>query len=289
MEEAPASGRRDVRVDDASTRTARRSEAAADGPTAKPSAGAPLLELRDVTKSYRFAGGEFRALKGVSLAVHEGEYVALMGPSGSGKSTLMNVLGLLDRPTEGNYFLRGRDVASLDERERAEARNSYIGFVFQAFNLLPRLDLLENVELPLVYAGAPAAQRRKRAVELLELVGLGDKLHSRPSQLSGGQKQRTAIARALTMAPALLLADEPTGNLDTATGDEILDLFGELHAAGSTIMVVTHEPDVAERAQRTVVVRDGVIASDERRVPSRANRGEQPAGRPGAQPDGAPA
>jgi len=231
-----------------------------------PAPEGPLLELRDVTKAYRFGGGEFLALKGVSLTVREGEYVALMGPSGSGKSTLMNVLGLLDRPTEGHYFLRGRDVAGLAESDRAEARNSYIGFVFQAFNLLPRLDLLENVELPLVYAGRPGPERRRRAVELLELVGLGDKLHSRPTQVSGGQKQRAAIARALTMAPALLLADEPTGNLDTATGNEILDLFGNLHAAGSTIMIVTHEPDVAERAQRTVVVRDGVIASDERRV-----------------------
>lgn len=224
----------------------------------------PLLELRDVSKSYRFAGGEFQALKGVSLAVHEGEYVALMGPSGSGKSTLMNVLGLLDRPTGGNYFLRGRDVAGLNERERSEARNVYIGFVFQAFNLLPRLDLFENVELPLVYAGAPGAERKRRALELLELVGLADKRHSRPSQVSGGQKQRAAIARALAMEPALLLADEPTGNLDTVTGNEILGLFADLHAAGSTILLVTHEPDVAEHAQRTVVVRDGLIASDER-------------------------
>lgn len=226
---------------------------------------APLLELRGVRKAYKFAGGEFEALRDVSLAVREGEYVALMGPSGSGKSTLMNVLGLLDRPTAGNYFLSGRDVASFGERERAEARNSYIGFVFQAFNLLPRLDLLENVELPLVYAGTSGSQRRRRAAQLLELVGLGDKLHSRPNQVSGGQKQRAAVARALAMDPALLLADEPTGNLDSATGREILDLFDELHAAGSTIIVVTHEPDVAQRAQRVVVVRDGVIASDERR------------------------
>ncbi|MCW5820925.1 MAG: ABC transporter ATP-binding protein, partial [Trueperaceae bacterium] len=168
------------------------------------------------------------------------------------------------RPTGGNYFLRGRDVAGLNERERSEARNVYIGFVFQAFNLLPRLDLFENVELPLVYAGAPGAERKRRALELLELVGLADKRHSRPSQVSGGQKQRAAIARALAMEPALLLADEPTGNLDTATGNEILALFSDLHAAGSTILLVTHEPDVAEHAQRTVVVRDGLIASDER-------------------------
>lgn len=226
----------------------------------------PLLELRDVTKAYRFVGGEFLALKGITLAINEGEYVALMGPSGSGKSTLMNVLGLLDRPTKGQYYLRGRDVASLDESERAEARNSYIGFVFQAFNLLPRLTLLENVELPLVYAGVPGHERRQRAADLLELVGLGDKLPSLPSQVSGGQKQRAAIARALSMAPALLLADEPTGNLDSTTGEEILDLFTELHDAGSTIMVVTHELEVAERAHRTVVLRDGLLHSDERRV-----------------------
>ncbi len=244
---------------------------------------APLLELRDVTKAYRFVGGEFLALKGISLTVDEGEYVALVGPSGSGKSTLMNVLGLLDRPTSGSYHLRGRDVATLDERERAEARNSYIGFVFQAFNLLPRLDLLENVELPLAYAGLVGARRRERAAELLDLVGLGDKLHSRPSQVSGGQKQRAAIARALAMSPALLLADEQTGNLDTATGEEILDLFGELHAAGSTIMVVTHEPDVAMRAERTVVVRDGVISSDERHPP-RGHAGPRAAARQGSQP-----
>lgn len=243
----------------------------------------PLLELREVVKAYRFAGGEFRALRGVSLAVREGEYVALMGPSGSGKSTLMNILGLLDRPTSGQYFLGGRDVARLSEHERAEARNSYIGFVFQAFNLLPRLNLLDNVQLPLVYAGVPVAERRERALRLLELVGLADKSASLPSQVSGGQKQRAAIARALAMEPALVLADEPTGNLDTATGAEILDLFEKLHAAGSTIMMVTHEPEVAARAERTVVVRDGAIASDERRAASAKS------GAPHAEPTGAQA
>lgn len=223
---------------------------------------APVIALCDVRKTYRFDGGEFEALKGVSFEVGEGEMVALMGPSGSGKSTLMNVLGLLDSLSSGTYLLRGQDVATLSERERAAARNAHIGFVFQAFNLLPRMSLLENVEMPMLYAGVPPKRRRERARELLELVGLGAKAGNGPNQVSGGQKQRAAIARALALAPALLLADEPTGNLDTRTGEEIMDLFRALNAAGSTVLIVTHELDIAAQTRRVVVLRDGVIESD---------------------------
>ena len=222
----------------------------------------PVISLRDVRKSYRFEGGEFQALKGVSFDVHEGELVALMGPSGSGKSTLMNVLGLLDSFDSGTYLLRGQDVTTLTERERAAARNAHIGFVFQAFNLLPRMSLLENVELPMVYAGVPPRLRRERARELLELVGLADKANNGPNQVSGGQKQRAAIARALALAPALLLADEPTGNLDSRTGEEIMELFRALNEAGSTVVIVTHEPDIAAQTRRAIVLRDSVIESD---------------------------
>lgn len=232
----------------------------------------PVLSLQEVVKSYPFAGGEFLALKGVSFDVHEGDMVALMGPSGSGKSTLMNILGILDRQSAGRYLLRGDDVTALNENERAEARNVYIGFVFQAFHLLPRFSLLENVEVPLLYAGVPPRERRERALSLLERVGLADKHRNTTAQISGGQKQRVAVARALAMNPALLLADEPTGNLDTRTGDEILQLFHDLNGEGSTIVIVTHEPEIAAQAERTIWLRDGLVESDERQVPIRPLR-----------------
>jgi putative ABC transport system ATP-binding protein len=225
----------------------------------------PVLSVRDIKKAYEVADGAFWALKGVSFEVHEGEMVALMGPSGSGKSTLMNILGILDRQTDGRYLLRGEDVSDLDENQRAEARNVYIGFVFQSFHLLPRFSLLENVEVPLLYAGIPPRERRKRSLALLERVGLADKARSTTAQISGGQKQRVAVARALAMDPALLLADEPTGNLDTRTGVEIMGLFHELNAEGSTIVIVTHEHDIAAQTKRTILLRDGVLESDAHR------------------------
>ncbi len=227
---------------------------------------APVLSLRDITKAYPSAGEVFWALKGVSFDVDAGEMLALMGPSGSGKSTLMHILGILDRQTGGRYLLNGDDVTDLREDVRAEARNRAIGFVFQAFHLLPRASLLENVEVPLTYAGLPPRLRRERAMQLLERVGLADKRNSTPSAISGGQKQRVAVARALAMDPALLLADEPTGNLDTATGDEIMRLFHDLNAEGATIVIVTHEPDIAAQAGRTVVLRDGLVESDTRQA-----------------------
>jgi putative ABC transport system ATP-binding protein len=225
----------------------------------------PVLSVRDIKKAYEVADGAFWALKGVSFEVHEGEMVALMGPSGSGKSTLMNILGILDRQTDGRYLLRGEDVSDLDENQRAEARNVYIGFVFQSFHLLPRFSLLENVEVPLLYAGIPPRERRERSLALLERVGLADKARSTTAQISGGQKQRVAVARALAMDPALLLADEPTGNLDTRTGVEIMGLFHELNAEGSTIVIVTHEHDIAAQTKRTILLRDGVLESDAHR------------------------
>ena len=205
---------------------------------------------------------EFQALKGVSLEIDEGEMVALMGPSGSGKTTLMQIIGLLDRASDGNYHLRGRDVTSLSENERAEARNSDIGFVFQAFYLLTRLNVLENVEVPMTYAGIPARERRERAMQVLERVGLADKWRNLPSQISGGQKQRVAVARALTMNPAILLADEPTGNLDTRTSEEIMALFQRLNDEGSTVIIVTHEADIGDHCSRIVRLRDGLLESD---------------------------
>ncbi|RIH82777.1 putative ABC transporter ATP-binding protein YknY [Calidithermus terrae] len=221
-----------------------------------------VVRLEGVRKVYRMGEVEFEALKGVSLEIAQGEMVALMGPSGSGKTTLMQIIGLLDRPTAGTYALAGQDVTALSENQRAEVRNRQIGFVFQAFHLLPRLSVLENVEVPLMYAGVPAPQRRERAVEVLRRVGLSGKERHLPSQLSGGQKQRVAVARALTLRPAVLLADEPTGNLDSHTAAEVMRLFQELNDEGTAVVVVTHEADIAEHTGRIVRIRDGFIESD---------------------------
>jgi putative ABC transport system ATP-binding protein len=222
----------------------------------------PVIRLEGITKEYRMAAETVHALRGVDLAIYPNELLAIMGPSGSGKSTLMNILGCLDVPTAGRYWLDGRDVARLAQSELARVRGRQIGFVFQTFELLPRQTALRNVELPLTYSGGP--DRRGRAVEALRRVGLGDRMDHRPNQMSGGQRQRVAIARALVQRPSLLLADEPTGNLDTQTGDEILGLFADLHREGQTIVVVTHEPDVAEKCERIVKIRDGRVESDER-------------------------
>jgi putative ABC transport system ATP-binding protein len=219
-----------------------------------------LIELRSLEKIYRVGTELVHALRGVDLTIYENEYVAIMGPSGSGKSTLMNILGCLDIPTKGEYFLNGRDVSRLSQSGLARIRGRQIGFVFQNFELLPRTTALKNVQLPLMYAQMP--KRKQRAMRALERVGLADRAKHRPNQLSGGQKQRVAIARALAQEPDIILADEPTGNLDTKTGDEIMAIFDELHGAGQTIIVVTHEPDIAERCHRVVTLRDGLVASD---------------------------
>lgn len=221
-----------------------------------------VLELTQITKTYAMGELEFQALKGVSLTIDAGEMVALMGPSGSGKTTMMQIIGLLDRPSSGTYFLRGADVTTLSENQRSEARNLSIGFVFQAFHLLSRQNILENVEVPLMYAGLPARERRDRAFALLEKVGLADKWRNLPSQISGGQKQRVAVARALTMSPAILLADEPTGNLDSRTAVEIMALFQELNDEGTTVIVVTHEPEIGDHCKRVVRLRDGLLETD---------------------------
>jgi len=228
----------------------------------------PVIDLRGIIKNYPMGErGSVQAVRGVDLAIAPGEFVAIMGPSGSGKSSLMNIIGCLDNPSAGTYHLAGRDVSRLGERELARVRNRDIGFVFQSFNLLPRATALANVELPLVYAGLAARERRRRAEKALESVKIADWAQHRPSELSGGQCQRVAIARALATQPRILLADEPTGNLDTATSNEILELFAELHRQGNTVILVTHEEDVARRAARIIHIRDGRIVSDERRAP----------------------
>ena len=221
-----------------------------------------LIETRDLWKTYVMGEEEIHALRGVTISIDRGEYVAIMGPSGSGKSTLMNLIGCLDTPSKGSYVLNGQEVARMDDNELARIRNEEIGFVFQTFNLLPRATALHNVELPLVYAGVPAVEREKRAKAALEKVELASRMTHRPNELSGGQRQRVAIARALVNNPSILLADEPTGNLDSKTGAEIMILFERLHQAGNTIVLVTHEADVAAYAHRTLHLRDGQVEKD---------------------------
>ena len=221
-----------------------------------------LISIEGLRKTYHIGTQEVRALDGLDLGIDVNEYVALMGPSGSGKSTLMNVLGCLDSPTAGSYHLNGQNVANLDEDALADIRNREIGFVFQTFNLLPRYSALENVALPLIYAGLSKRERLERAEEVLEMVGLQDRMVHRPNELSGGQRQRVAVARALVNRPSIILADEPTGNLDTATSMEIMNLFGEIQAAGNTVILVTHEEDIAECAHRIVRLRDGKVESE---------------------------
>jgi putative ABC transport system ATP-binding protein len=227
----------------------------------------PLIEVEHLAKVYRMGDVEVHALRDVSLTISEGESVAIMGPSGSGKSTLMNVLGCLDRPTAGNYRLAGQEVSALDRNALARLRNKTLGFVFQSFNLLSRTSALENVELPLLYAGVSGRERHRRAKQALERVGLGERLHHHPNQMSGGQQQRVAIARALATEPELMVADEPTGNLDSRTSVEIMALFQELSRSGITLLIVTHEPDIARYTSRVVVMRDGLVQTDRRQVP----------------------
>ena len=224
--------------------------------------GQPLIHARDLRKTYHVGDQVVHALDGLDLDIRTNEYVALMGPSGSGKSTLMNMLGCLDSPTSGSYILNGQDVSRLADDALADIRNREIGFVFQTFNLLPRYTALENVALPMVYAGIGKAERLARAQEVLDQVGLGDRMDHRPNELSGGQRQRVAVGRALVMRPSIILADEPTGNLDTATSQEVMELFGDIQKAGNTVILVTHEEDIAAYAHRTVRLRDGRVESD---------------------------
>lgn len=224
----------------------------------------PIIKLSEIKKIYQMGSQEVRALNGVSLNIYKNEYVAIMGPSGSGKSTMMNVVGCLDTPSSGEYILNGNQVSEMSDDELATVRNKEIGFVFQTFNLLPRSNCLSNVELPLIYAGIKTAERRKMASDALERVGLGDRMDHKPNELSGGQRQRVAIARALVNKPSILLADEPTGNLDSKTGIEIMSLFDELYRQGNTIIVVTHEEDIAAHARRIIRLRDGLLESDTR-------------------------
>lgn len=221
-----------------------------------------IIELEDIKRNYQMGSQEVRALDGVSLTIKKNEYVAIMGPSGSGKSTMMNVIGCLDTPTSGDYILNGTNVSHLTDDELAVVRNREIGFVFQTFNLLPRSNCLANVELPLIYAGIKLSERKEMASEALRRVGLGDRMDHRPNELSGGQRQRVAIARALVNTPSILLADEPTGNLDSKTGVEIMNLFEELYRQGNTIILVTHETEIASHARRIVQLKDGLVESD---------------------------
>ncbi len=224
-----------------------------------------IIRLQNITKSYDMGGAEqVHALRGVTLEIRKNEYIAIMGPSGSGKSTLMNLIGCLDTPTSGLYEFNGVNVSQMNDNELAKVRNKEIGFVFQTFNLLARSDSLHNVELPLIYGGLGASERKRLAKEALEQVGLGDRGHHRPNELSGGQRQRVAIARALVTSPSIILADEPTGNLDTKTGDEIMSVVEELHLKGNTIILVTHEEYIAEHAKRIIRLRDGLVEGDER-------------------------
>jgi len=227
-----------------------------------------MINIKNVTKVYQMGEVEVHALRGVSLNIENGDFLTIMGPSGSGKSTLMNVLGCLDAPTDGNYYLYDEDVSQLSDTQLARVRNKEIGFVFQQFNLLPRTSALRQVELPLMYAGASSRERRLRAREALEIVGLGDRMGHRPDELSGGQQQRVAIARALVTQPSIIMADEPTGNLDTKSGEEILRIFEQLNEQGITIIFVTHDPEIAAYSRRTIHIRDGLIEKDE---PSNGN------------------
>jgi len=223
-----------------------------------------VIQTEDLWKTYEMGAEQLHALRGVSIEIRKGEYVAIMGPSGSGKSTLMNLIGCLDTPSKGNYWLAGRLVSQLDDDELAYIRNKEIGFVFQTFNLLPRATALHNVELPMIYNGTPSEERLDRAKKTLQQVDLGERMMHKPNELSGGQRQRVAIARALVNNPSILLADEPTGNLDSQTGEEIMGLFARLHQSGNTIILVTHEPDIAAHAHRVIRLRDGKIERDER-------------------------
>jgi putative ABC transport system ATP-binding protein len=224
----------------------------------------PVIRIRELTRAYEMGTELILALRGVTLDIGRNEYVAIMGPSGSGKSTMMNLLGCLDTPTSGEYWLNGEEVSRLSDDALARVRNREIGFVFQTFNLLPRATALHNVELPLVYAGVGGRKRREQALQALQRVGLADRVHHRPNELSGGQRQRVAIARALVNRPSILLADEPTGNLDSVTSEGIMEVFADLHRGGQTVIMVTHEPAIAAHAERTVVLRDGRVESDRR-------------------------
>lgn len=225
-----------------------------------------VIKLRDITRNFPLGNEVVKVLKGIDLDIERGEYVALMGPSGSGKSTLMNLLGCLDTPTSGNYELNGKDVSNMSDDELAEIRNKEIGFVFQTFNLLPRTTALENVALPMIYAGKTKRERIERATEVLADVGLADRMDHKPNQLSGGQRQRVAVGRALVNNPTIILADEPTGNLDSKTSDEIMNLFNQIHTAGNTVILVTHEEAIAENAHRIIRLRDGKIESDTKKA-----------------------